>query len=85
MRRHAGGLLEHAREMERAQLRQRRQRLDWDAFGQVPTHMVLDLAEPCDRKAAALASVNASFPIDYRIPAGAIGGRTAMGRRAACL
>ena len=53
-RRYPRGLLEHAREMERAQLCQLSQRLDGDAFCEVHTHIVLDLAEPCDRQAAAI-------------------------------
>ena len=48
-RRHPRGLLEHAREMERAQFRQFSQLLNRNALCQVLTDKVLDLAEPCDR------------------------------------
>jgi hypothetical protein len=44
----------NAREMERAQPRQFRQLLEGDAFGEVRTHIVLDLTQPSDRQAAAM-------------------------------
>ena len=48
-RRHPRCVLEHTGKMEGAEFHQLGQRLDGNAFCEVRTHVVFDLAQPCDR------------------------------------
>ena len=48
-RRHPSCPLEHTGKVEGTEFHQLSQRLDGNAFREVRTHIVFDLAQPCDR------------------------------------